>query len=308
MNRAQHWSRQNERGSAFFLALTCLLVRRLPLPLMRLVVRIVVTYFYLTSPKQRQHLRCYHQYLQQTFPQTVLPKFAVWRQFAAFGDAVSDRFAVWQHKIRYSHLAVHDPDDVYGEIRRGGRGQIFVCSHFGNVEICRALVSHHQGFRLNVLMHSAHAVKFNRALAAAGADEIHLIQVADLDAALMLELNRRLDEGEWIAIAADRTPIRGEKTVVAEFLGRAAAFPQGPWLLAMLLKAPVNLLFCVWHGGQYHLYLNRFLDDTPWRRSERAQKVRKTVQAYADRLAQMCAQYPLQWFNFYDFWKDDGRG
>ena len=127
-----------------------------------------------------------------------LPRYwPVFRQFVAFGVAVCDRFAVWQRKIRYENLVLHDPDNVYADMDSpGGRGQIFVCSHVGNVEICRALVSHHQGFKLNVLVHSRHAQAFNEALIKAGADRIQLIQVADLDAALMMELNARIEAGE----------------------------------------------------------------------------------------------------------------
>ena len=38
----------------------------------------------------------------------------------------------------------------------------------------------------------------------------------------MLELSQRLEQGEWIAIAADRVPIRGDKTQSINFLGHYA--------------------------------------------------------------------------------------
>ncbi|HRM21362.1 MAG TPA: glycosyl transferase family 2, partial [Neisseria sp.] len=225
----------------------------------------------------------------------------------AFGRAVCDRFAVWQRKIRYENLVLHDPDNVYADMDSpDGRGQIFVCSHVGNVEICRALVSHHQGFKLNVLVHSRHAQAFNEALIKAGADRIQLIQVSDLDAALMMELNARIEAGEWLAIAADRVPVRGEKTVEVDFLGAKAQLPQGAWLLAGLLKTQVHTLFCIQHQGRYHLKLRRFLNSTDWKRGERQAAVAAAAQAYADRLAEECAAAPLQWFNFYDFWNDYG--
>ena len=235
----------------------------------------------------------------------MLPKRgAVFQQFLAFGGAICDRFAVWQHKIRYEDLVLDDPDDVYALIKdRSLRGQIFVCSHVGNIEVCRALVSHHQGFKLNVLVHSRHAQAFNEALEKAGADRIQLIQVMDLDAALMMELHQRIDAGEWLAIAADRVPVRGEKTVAVSFLGEKANMPQGAWLLAGLLKTRVHTLFCVKQQGRYHLKLRRFLDRTDWKRNEREAAVAAAAQQFADVLAQECAQNPLQWFNFYDFWK-----
>lgn len=310
MNRAEHWANRHERGHRLFLKLTALMVRYLPLPVMRMATFFIVLYFYLTSPAERRHIRSYQQRLRAAFPHAPLPAVApVYRHFVAFGEAIADRFAVWQHKIRYEDLVLHDPDDVYAEIRqhREQRGQIFVCSHLGNVEICRALVSHHEGFRLNVLVHSKHAEAFNRALKEAGASDISLVQVSDLDAAKMLELAQKLDRGEWIAIAADRTPVKGEKTVAVPFLGAPAPLPQGAWLMAGLLKAKTNTLFVLKQQGSYHLRLRKFEDVPQWPRGAREQAIAESAARFAARLGEEAALAPLQWFNFYDFWNDDAQ-
>lgn len=305
-HHSNHWAAKNERGNRLFLSLTTLMVRYLPAVLMNPCIRIVVLYFYLTSSEQRRNIRQYQQKLSAVFPEAPQPnRLSVFRQFVAFGEAICDRFAVWQRKIRYEHLVVEDPDGVSALVGdRSLRGQIFVCSHFGNVEVCRALVSHHQGFKLNVLVHSRHAQEFNEALSKAGADKIQLIQVTDLDVASMMELSKRIDEGEWLAIAADRVPVRGEKTVLVSFLGAQAEMPQGAWLLAGLLKTRVHTLFCVKQNGRYHLKLRHFLDSADWKRGERNAEVAEAAQRFADRLAQECLKNPLQWFNFYDFWKE----
>jgi len=156
-----------------------------------------------------------------------------------------------------------------------------------------------------VLVHSQHAQAFNEALEKAGADRIQMIQVTNLDSALMMELNRRIDAGEWLAIAADRVPVRGEKTVAVRFLGHAAPVPQGAWLLAALLKTQVNTLFCMKENGRYHLKLRRFADTAGWSRGNRQAQVAAAAQQFADAMAQECAKNPLQWFNFYDFWGDE---
>lgn len=307
---SSHWAAQNERGSRLFLTLTTLMVKYLPARLMNPCIWFVVGYFYLTAPKPRRNIARYQARLLAQFPDAPLPaRLAVFRQFLAFGTAVCDRFAVWQRKIRYEDLVLEDPDDVYALIgNRSLRGQIFVCSHLGNVEVCRALVSHHQGFKLNVLVHSRHAQAFNEALEKAGADRIQLIQVSDLDAAVMMDLNRRIEAGEWIAIAADRVPVRGEKTVAVPFLGAEAPMPQGAWLLAALLKTQVHTLFCIKQNGRYHLKLARFADTAGWKRGQREAEVAAAAQRFADVLAAECRRNPLQWFNFYDFWNDGPHG
>ena len=305
---ARHWANKPERGNRMVLRLTTWLVKYLPAGVMRLVTGLVVVYYYISAPQERRHIARYQARLQawsgryDLFPN----RLAVYRQFAAFGEALVDRFAVWQRRLRYEHIRVDDADHLYDEIRqRPARGQMFITSHLGNVEICRALVSHHQGFVLNVLMHSKHAQQFNRALKAAGADDIRIVQVTDLDAQTMWQLQQRLDAGEWLAIAADRIPVRGEKTVTVSFLGHDALLPQGPWLLAGLLQAQVNMLTCTKQQGQYCLQLRRLGDGIRWQRRNRSEVVQQWAQRYADLLAQGCLNTPLQWFNFYDFWGDD---
>ena len=304
---SQHWAEQNERGSKLSLNLTRLIVQYCPLWVIKLVTFFVVSYFFLTSQKARRNIRRYQQRLQQTFPQVHLPRYPVFCQFLAFGEAITDRFAVWQKKIRYADLIDDDTDNVYQAIRSGGRGQILVCSHFGNIEICRALVDNpnHSNFKLNILVHNRHAQAFNESLEKAGASSLPLIQVEDLDAQKMLELHERLERGEWIAIAADRVPVRGDKTQKVDFLGAQASFPQGVWLMASLLKAPINTVFCLKKWGDYHLKLRHFSGPIEGRGKQRADNIEQAMQRYADLLAQECAENPLYWFNFYDFWEDD---
>ncbi|MDO5102365.1 MAG: glycosyl transferase family 2 [Lautropia sp.] len=310
MNPTQrHWASQQERGSEWLLSFSVWLTRHLPAWLLRGVIRVVVAYFFATSARQRGHVRRYQQRLKRARPATRLPAHQpIWQQFLAFGHAIVDRFAVWQGKIQYQDLKVEDPNGLYEDIQsssqKGRRGQILVCSHLGNVEICRALVDHNQGFLLNILVHSHHAEKFNRALIRSGASDIRMIQVTDLDLPLMMALQQRIDAGEWIAIAGDRTPVRGDKTVAVNFLGHPAPFPQGPWLLAGLLKAPLNLVFCSRIDGQYRLRLERFSEPPVWSRQNREALIESLAQRFADRLAEECEKAPLQWFNFYDFWMD----
>ena len=145
---------------------------------------------------------------------------------------------------------------------------------------------------------------FNKALVEAGADALPLIQVEDLDAQKMLELSQRLERGEWIAIAADRVPIRGDKTQSVNFLGHYAEFPQGAWLLASILKAPLNTIFCLKEKGQYRMKLRRFSPPISGRGKAREENIKQVMQQYADLLAKECAENPLLWFNFYNFWND----
>ncbi|OOF70731.1 glycosyl transferase family 2 [Rodentibacter caecimuris] len=301
---SQHWANQEERGSQFFLMLTRWIVQYCPLWMIRFCTFWVVLYFYLTSRRVRYYVAEYQRNLTNYFPDVKLQKAAVFRQFLAFGESITDRFAVWQHKIRYTDLVIDDEDNLYSDIDSEGRGQILLCSHFGNIDICRALLNsgHHPNFKLNALVHSKHAEVFNQALVDVGAGELPVIQVDTLDAQKMFELSKRLEQGEWIAIAADRIPVRGDKAQTVKFLGKHAQFPEGAWLLATLLKAPINTIFSLKEKGRYRLKLRRFSPPLQGRGLVRQQQIQQAMQNYADSLAKECAKNPYLWFNFYDFW------
>lgn len=309
----KHWADHQERGNHIALWLTRHLVSYCPVWLLKPIVCVVVIYFYLTAPAARRNIAHYQQLLARTYSElthTLQTKGSVFRQFYMFALSIVDRFAVWQGRIHYEDLVIHDIDNLYQDIDnplKNSLGQIFVCSHLGNIEICRALVKKHQHLVLNVLMHSAHAVKFNQALNEAGASRIKVIQVTALDADMMMYLSECVNKGEWLAIAADRVPVRGEKTITASFLGHEAYWPQGAWLMAGLLKVPVNTLYCLKEQGKYHLYLHRFVSRINWKRQKRDECIKQYVDCYAQQLASYCAKAPRQWFNFFDFWYQNDK-
>ncbi|MBO9328216.1 glycosyl transferase [Achromobacter xylosoxidans] len=300
-----HWAEQPERGSLALMRLTVWAARRLGRRAIAPVVWLVVLYFYVSGARARRAIAAYQRRLTQAgglaapLPRT-LP---VYRQYLAFAHAILDKFDAWRGRITPASLDIADPDGLHAQMGRG-RGQILVGSHLGNIEICRALAQQAGTLKLNVLVHDKHAARFNRLLGEAGGG-LRMIQVSELDAGVMLDLAERLERGEWLAIAGDRVPLRGDRTTPVQFLGDTALLPQGPWLLAGLLGCPVNLLFCTRHGARYRVSLERLRERVQWTRATRPARIAELAQGYADRLAAHCRQAPLQWFNFYPFWKDD---
>ncbi|WP_374439673.1 LpxL/LpxP family acyltransferase [Pseudomonas panipatensis] len=268
------------------------------------VLYVIVLYFFLFGRQARRSIHEYQRRLADWSTQSSLrPSLgSVFGQFMSFADALLDKLDVWAGRLSLESIELHDPCDVRAQLRQG-RGQLLVGAHLGNLEVCRALAELGEKVRMNVLVHTRHAEQFNRLLGEAGASHLRLIQVSELDPAIMLQLSQRLDAGEWLAIAGDRVPLHGGRNVEVDFLGGRAAFPQGPWLLAGLLQCPLNLMFCLKQEGRYHVYLEPFVERIQWRRSDREQVLRDWIQRYAERLGEYCLRTPSQWFNFYPFWK-----
>jgi predicted LPLAT superfamily acyltransferase len=107
----------------------------------------------------------------------------------------------------------------------------------------------------------------------------------------------------------DRTSINHEeRSVAASFLGDDALFPEGPFVIAHLLACPVYLIFCLKQNGLYRIYLEKFADPLELPRQSREQALQEVVARYAQRLEHYCLKAPLQWFNFFDFWRFPAHG
>ncbi|PTS85157.1 glycosyl transferase [Pseudomonas sp. HMWF032] len=301
----QHWAGQRERGSFILMKFTAWLARKLGRRLISPLLYLIVLYFYLFGAKARRSIRQYQYNLANWSGHPALQptRLSVFRQFMSFADTLLDKLDVWNGKLGLDQVTLIDTATATS--RQQGRGQMLVAAHLGNLEVCRALAELGEQVTMNVLVHTKHAEQFNRLLGDAGASNLRLIQVSELDAAIMLQLSERLERGEWLAIAGDRVPLTGSRTVTVDFLGKPAAFPQGPWLLAGLLQCPVNLIHCLKIDKRYQVIIEPFAERLHWKRSERDAVIRHWTQRYADQLAQRCLDAPLQWFNFYPFWNED---
>ena len=302
----QHWADHKERGSFRLMKLTALGVKLLGRRVLSPVLYAIVLYFFLFGARARRSIWLYQQRLAEWSGRDELrpTRWRVFGQFMAFADALLDKLDVWNGRLKIEDIEIVDPAQLRNQLR-GERGQMLVGAHLGNLEVCRALAELGEQVTMNVLVHTRHAEQFNRLLGEAGASHLRLIQVSELNPAVMLQLNQRLENGEWLAIAGDRVPLHGGRNVEVDFLGHPALFPQGPWLLAGLLKCPVNLMFCLKHEGRYRVILEPFTDAVLWRRSDREQVIAHWATRYAERLGHYCLEAPQQWFNFYPFWKTD---
>ena len=226
--------------------------------------------------------------------------------FISFANAIIDKLAAWSGAISLNDVEYHGREAIQRQVEQG-QGVLVLGSHMGNMEVCRVIAYLGKRVTVNVLVHTKHAEKFNTLLNRyAGAGRMNLIQVTEMNAATAMMLQDKIEAGELVVIAADRTPVTGKNRVTrAVFLGHSALFPQGPYILALLLKCPVYTLFCLQQQGKQVIFFEHFSAVLSAPRKQRDAMMQRWVQDYAERLQDYCLKEPLQWFNFYDFWQDE---
>ena len=314
-NNSADWHQLQERGSGFGIRILLTTYRLLGHRAFTMLLMPVMAYFFLTGKTARQASRDYLQRLHRVAPNALTEKPDNWlsfRHFMSFGQSLADRFAAWLGHITLEQLDIVGKDLVLDQLKHG-QGVVLLTSHLGNIELCRALASLSSCDRpllVNVLVHTRHAEAFNKILAEVSPDtHIRLIQVDSIGPDTAMLLSEMIERGEMVAIAADRIPVNGSQadSVPVQFLGSDARFPKGPFILASILNCPVFTLFCTRNGqNRFLLEIETFANPLLLPRKQRQEQLTIYLQSYANRLETVCKRAPLEWFNFFDFWKQSG--
>ena len=305
LEESRHWSWLGERGAYLGLRFLVLVYRLLGRRGCITVMCPIVLYFYLRGGEQRRASRTF---LARAFAQrgeTHTPGFSDgYRHFLGFAASALDTFMAWTRGLPADALVRGEVGDLV-EAEASARGAVFIVSHMGNNEVARALLDDATRQRLTLLVHTRHAENYNRLIRTFRPDAaFDLMQVSELGPESAIALRERIEAGQWVVIAGDRTPVSGQAhTSRAPFLGRLAPFSHGPYVLAALLDCPVYTLFCLREGRQYRLDVREFAARIDLPRSGR----REALAAHAARFAQIletaALKAPLQWYNFFDFWE-----
>lgn len=272
----------------------------------RLILFPVMVYFYLVRGEARLASKQYLEHLQKFAGADQVGTLSSFKHFLMFGEILLDKLLVWMGRIRKEDVVFENPA-VIDSIDSHKKGGIIIISHLGNIEVSSALAHQKSDLRLTILVYTKHAEKFNSLMKKVNTStRIEMLQVTEMSPATAMILSERIDAGEFIVIAGDRTPVTGhERVSKVRFLGGVAPMPQGAFILAGLLKCPVYLMFCLKLNDKYHIYVELFSEKIAFRRKQRNQMINAAVQQYANRLEYFCLIAPLQWFNFFPFWCDD---
>lgn len=269
-----------------------------PLWLMYGVMSLIVPFYMLFSHKG--YLASY-RFFRQRFAYTPWKSFChTYRNHFAFGQIILDRFAMYAGK----QFIIHNPQyELFSTLANSPQGFLMLSSHVGNYELAGySLVAEEKPIYGLVFAQETQTVMQNRQNLLA-ANHIHMVPVKD-DLSHLFILNDALQKGHIVSMDGDRV-FGSQKQVPCTFLGQTASFPLGPAALAVQRDVPILAIFVM--KTSYRSYEIKII------RIEATRNATDTKRAYMERLTQTFAQqveqvvraYPTQWFNFYDFWRQD---
>ncbi len=257
----------------------------------------VVTYFFFTSPRA---VRIIYLYFRKKigyapFRSTI----SIFRNYRIFGQVLIDKIALlagFQSRFTFNF----EGEEYLRQMENGG---LLISGHIGNWEIAGQLLNRLEK-NVNIILFDAEHQQIKRYLSDVFTNRRVNFIVIKEDYSHLAEIRDALARKEIIAMHGDRF-IEGNKVVAFDFLGAKALFPVGPVNLAARFDVPVSYVFAVKETkAHYHFFA------TPLRKVEfsnnlkrRDEILKDAVGAYVEAFEKIVRRYPLQWFNYYDFWK-----
>ena len=292
----QEWATRPERGSQSAIRIGAWVALRLGRRAAQVFLYPVCLYFLFSSPAAKRSSRAYLARVLGRQPRLG----EVFRHLLTFASCVLDRVYLLNEQERWFDISVQG-EEIVRQIDADGGGCLLFGAHFGNFEAARVVGRRYRDLPVSLLMYEANARKIRMALAAINPRlETEVIGLGRLDSLILVA--ERLRAGHFVGVLADRN-VDGRDMRRIPFLGAPAAFPEGPFRVAMMLHRPVVMMAGVYKGrGRYEVRFELLAPAREARPADPQAWLDEVMRRYVSRLEALCRETPYNWFNFYDFW------
>lgn len=260
-----------------------------------LVLYFVAAYFCLFSKGSSKSI--YYYFKKRLNYSTFKSYISIYKSYYVFGQTILDKIAI-STNLSSKFTYEFDGGETIVETLKEKKGGILISAHVGNFEISEYFFNQlEDNASISLLTTDVeHTAIKNYLDSVRKKSNINLIIIKD-DLSHIFEVNAALARNEIVCITGDRY-IKGTKFLTENLLGHPAKFPAGPFMLASRLDVPVLFVYVMKETNKhYHLY------------SRRSQAKHRDAQGllkeYTESVSWMLSKYPLQWFNYFDFWNSE---
>ncbi len=282
------------RGTVFGYQIFIFFIKRIGISAAYVLLYFVAFYFLLFSPEgSKAAYYYYRKRLGLSIPNSVLK---VYQNYFKFGQTIIDKVAI-SSGLRDKFTYEFDGIEKIRALLEEKKGGILISAHVGNFEIANFFFEEIDfDSKINLITTDAEHEGIKEYLDGVTAKSgLKLILIKD-DMSHIFHITAALGRNELVCFTGDRY-FEGNKVLSEELLGKVADFPAGPFVLSSRLNVPVLFVYVMKETSRhYHLYARK----ANFKRRD-AQAVLKE---YTTSIEWILSMYPLQWFNFFNFWKN----
>ncbi len=263
------------------------------------VLRFVAFYYFLFS-KPNKYIRDY--FIKAHGYSNLKARMAVYKNNFLLGQTIIDKVAVMAG-AKNAFRVHHKNKEALDEIAAIGKGAILVSAHIGNWEVAGQGLNR-LGTSFNILMYSNEKEEVKQYMDGVMKEKkINIIAINEETKSHIIELHKAFSNNELVVMHGDRYR-EGAKTLTADFFGRPARFPAGPFIMAAKFGVPLCIVFAVKTKHNYQFSTEKIIQVDRVRGEEQLDKVcHDMLKQYVEEVEKMAKAFPHQWFNYYDFWK-----
>lgn len=291
--KEKQWSGKTD-GQPWMLKSLIIMFRLVHLWVLYSAMALVIPFYMLFS---RKAYKASYAYFRERHGCSPLRSFInVYLNQFTFGQVILDRFASYAGKKFKIELT---GNRHYLDLIEREEGFIMTSSHIGNYELAGYYLKATKK-SINAIAYSGESetVKENRNKMF-GRHNINIIPVMN-DMSHLFAINNALAEGNIVSIPGDRL-FGSTKFINCMLLGKEAKFPLGPFATAVQRGVPMLATFVMKRStNRYTIHVERI--DVP-ECGNRNEKATIMARKFASLIEGIINRYPLQWFNFYNFWE-----
>jgi len=221
-------------------------------------------------------------------------KKMVFRSYYTFGQTIIDKISI-SAGMRNRFTYEFDGIEILKNLLAEKKGGVLISAHIGNFEIAEHFLGDIDlDFQINLVTTDLEHSDIKKYLETiTQKPTVKFIIIKD-DLSHIFEINAALAKNELVCFTGDRY-FEGTKSLSEKILNEEANFPAGPFLIASRLKVPVVFVYVMKEPNlHYHLYAR---EATVKHRDEKG-----LLTEYTQSVENIIHKYPLQWFNYFDFW------
>lgn len=257
------------------------------------LLALVSFYYFIFNQKQTKII---YKYFRERHKQNVFQSLInAYRNNFIFGQTIVDKVAIaagLEKKFTYEFDGIEN----ISQLAKDDSAGILISAHVGNFELAQHFMGDFDK-KIHLVTTDEERTAIKSLLDNVMAKPKVEFIIVNEDLSHIFEINKVIEEKQMICFTGDRF-FPNTKTLEAEFLGESAKFPAGTFLISSRLRTPVLFVYVMRERNRhYHLYA---------RKAEFTNRdANSLLEAYTKSIEKILEKYPLQWFNYYEFWNKD---